>query len=526
MALSKRADYHSLVSQLPTRVVRCAIYTRKSTTEGLDSDFNTLDAQRDACEAYIRSQRTEGWLPLTERYDDGGFTGGNIDRPALSRLLADIQSGHVNCVVVYKVDRLSRSLLDFARLMADFEAHQVSFVSVTQQFNTATSMGRLVLNVLLSFAQFEREIISERTSDKMCAARRKGKWVGGPPVLGYDIDRERKRLVLNPEEAVIIRGLFRLYLEKKSMLLVAQEANRRGWKTKSLLTKGGRLRQGLRFDKAKLQRILANVTYTGQVLHKGEILPGEHSPIIDSPVFEKVQKLVKANFRVGTKPTVHFYDALLKKLLRCGNCGAIMAHTYGKKKNRLYHYYVCTTKEKQGREVCDTRRLPAQEIEDCVAQLIMRIGQDPKLTEQAFRESVKQREAQKTSLVKEKRQLLLDQQQAEERIKKLVAAIDSSATPLASIAEQLLREEELVSQQQRRSAEIDGQLSRLELEKVDKEQLVDTLSRLGSLWSTLAERERTDLLHRLLEAIIYDPVNGEISLKFRAGKPKQVPQER
>ena len=150
------------------------------------------------------------------------------------------------------------------------------------------------------------------------------------------------------------------------------------------------MRQGLRFDKAKLQRILANVTYTGQVLHKGEILPGEHSPIIDLPVFEKVQRLIKANFRIGTKPTVHFHDALLKKLLRCGNCGAIMAHTYGKKKNRLYHYYVCTTKEKQGREVCDTRRLPAQEIEDCVAQLIMRIGQDPKLTEQAFRESVKQ----------------------------------------------------------------------------------------------------------------------------------------
>ena len=192
-----RVDSRGLVVQLPTKIVRCAVYTRKSTTEGLDSDFNSLDAQRDACEAYVRSQRAEGWLTLPEPYDDGGFTGGNIDRPALSQLLADIQSGQINCVVVYKVDRLSRSLLDFAKLMQVFEAHQVSFVSVTQQFNTATSMGRLVLNVLLSFAQFEREIISERTSDKMCAARRKGKWVGGPPVLGYDIDRERKRLVVN-----------------------------------------------------------------------------------------------------------------------------------------------------------------------------------------------------------------------------------------------------------------------------------------------------------------------------------------
>src|SRR5215831_8561687 len=203
--------------------VRCAIYTRKSTEEGLEQEFNSLDAQRESAEAYIKSQAHEGWLCVPTRYDDGGFTGGNMDRPALKRLLADIEAGVVDCVVVYKVDRLSRSLPDFARLMETFDKSRVSFVSVTQQFNTATSMGRLVLNVLLSFAQFEREIISERTRDKIAATRRKGKWSGGRPVLGYDVDPQGYRLILNEDEAVQVRAIFQLYLQHEALLPVVQE---------------------------------------------------------------------------------------------------------------------------------------------------------------------------------------------------------------------------------------------------------------------------------------------------------------
>jgi site-specific DNA recombinase len=197
-------------------VVRCAVYTRKSTEEGLEQEFNSLDAQRESCEAFIRSQSHEGWTLLPDRYDDGGFTGGNMDRPALKRLMADIEAGKVDAVVVYKVDRLSRSLLDFARLMQTFEKYRVSFVSVTQQFNTATSMGRLVLNVLLSFAQFEREIISERTRDKIAATRRKGKWAGGWPILGYDVDPQGFKLNVNPAEAERVRVIFKLYLGASS----------------------------------------------------------------------------------------------------------------------------------------------------------------------------------------------------------------------------------------------------------------------------------------------------------------------
>jgi site-specific DNA recombinase len=198
--------------------VRCAVYTRKSTEEGLEQEFNTLDAQREAAEAYVKSQAAEGWACLAARYDDGGFTGGNMDRPALQRLLADIRAGKIDAVLAYKVDRLSRSLLDFAKMMEVFEAHHVSFVSVTQQFNSATSMGRLVLNVLLSFAQFEREVISERTRDKVAATRRKGKWAGGTPLLGYDIDRRAVKLVVNKEEAAQVRAIFALYLEHQGLL--------------------------------------------------------------------------------------------------------------------------------------------------------------------------------------------------------------------------------------------------------------------------------------------------------------------
>src|SRR5205807_6322621 len=243
----------------------------KSTEEGLEQEFNSLDAQREAGEAYVASQKSEGWTCLEARYDDGGFTGGNMERPALKRLLADIDAGLIEAVIVYKVDRLSRSLLDFARMMECFDNRQISFVSVTQQFNTASSMGRLVLNVLLSFAQFEREIISERTRDKIAAARRKGKWAGGHPILGYDVDPQGFKLVVNEDEAVRVRAIFELYLEHQALLPVVQELDRRGWRTKRWTTRKGRERGGMHFTKTNLHHLLTNAAYIGKVRHKKEI---------------------------------------------------------------------------------------------------------------------------------------------------------------------------------------------------------------------------------------------------------------
>jgi site-specific DNA recombinase len=308
--------------------VRCAIYTRKSTEEGLDQDFNSLDAQREAAEAYITSQRGEGWEVVPDRYDDGGFSGGNMDRPALTRLLADIEAGRVNAVVVYKVDRLSRSLLDFSKIMEVLDGHRVAFVSVTQQFNTATSMGRLILHVLLSFAQFEREMIAERTRDKMSAARRKGKWVGGTPVLGYDVAPDGGRIVVNEAEAHRVREIFDLYLREQSLVATAEELNRRGWTTKAWTTREGRPRDGSPLDRNNLFRMLANVLYTGRVNHKGTIFPGEHPAIVDPEVWRRTQTLLRHNGRTGGKGVRNKLGALLPELLRSAPCDASPGRTY------------------------------------------------------------------------------------------------------------------------------------------------------------------------------------------------------
>ena len=280
--------------------VRCAIHRRKSTDEGLDQAFNTLDAQREAAEAYINSQRHEGWAALAQKYDDGGHTGANMDRPALQRLLADIQTGTANCVVVYKVDRLTRSLLDFARIIEVLDKQGATFVSVTQQqFNTTTSLGRLTLNILLSFAQFEREMISERTRDKMGAARRKGKWVGGNLVLGYDTTPQGAALVVNEDEARRVREIFRMYLEYGSLIPVVGELDRPDWRLKAWITREGRSVGGSVFTKNKLYDLLTNVTYTGRVDYSGKIYAGEHAAIVDDETFTQVQETLKRNGRRG-----------------------------------------------------------------------------------------------------------------------------------------------------------------------------------------------------------------------------------
>jgi site-specific DNA recombinase len=345
------------------RPVRCAIYTRKSTEEGLDKEFTSLDAQRESAEAFIQSQH---WTCLKTRYDDGGFTGGNMDRPALKRLLADIAQHRIDCVIVYKVDRLSRSLLDFARMMEAFEDHHVSFVSVTQQFNTATSMGRLVLNVLLSFAQFEREIISERTRDKIAAARRKGKWTGGMPLLGYDVDPRTSKLVVNEAEADRVRAIFKLYLKHRGLIPAVQELVRRGWKTKQWQTRKGAERGGAAFTKTNLHHLLSNVVYRGKVKHKKEAYRGEHVPIVPFDLWRPVQKLLRENGHARNGSIRQPSQALLQGLLYCRACGVRMTPTHSRKRGRRYSYYACLTALKRGRQSCPSGWVPASEIEQLV----------------------------------------------------------------------------------------------------------------------------------------------------------------
>jgi DNA invertase Pin-like site-specific DNA recombinase len=319
-------------------VIRCAIYTRKSTEEGLAQEFNTLQAQREAAEAYILSQKQNGCHTLIPSYDDGGFSGASLDRPALKQLLKDIEAGKVDCVVVYKVDRLSRSLLDFARLLSLFEKRGVSFVSVTQEFNTTTSMGRLTLNILLSFAQFEREIISERTRDKMSAARRKGKWAGGAPVLGYDVDPHGGRLVVNPAEAERVREIFTISAGCTTLSAAQRDVNARGLTTKDWTSEGGRQHRGSAFTPSRLGALLRDVLYIGQVCHKGAAYPGEQPAIVDRELWSRVQEQLKLQPR--TRP-YHKVDALLSSVLYCAQCGERMGTHATSRQGRRRVYYVC-----------------------------------------------------------------------------------------------------------------------------------------------------------------------------------------
>jgi site-specific DNA recombinase len=349
----------------PARL-RCAIYTRKSTEEGLDQEFNSLDAQREAAEAFIQSQRREGWMALPELYDDGGYTGGNMDRPALTRLLRAVEAGELDCVVVYKVDRLSRSLLDFTRMLSLFEKHKVGFVAVTQQFNTSTSLGRLTLNILLSFAQFERELIGERTRDKMSAARRKGKWGGGYPVLGYDIDPAGGRLVVNEQEAEQVRAIFALFEKNPSLLLTLANVERRGWRLKSWTRKSGQFHRGGPFELNSLRRLLTNVLYTGAVRHKGELYLGEHAAILAPGTWDRVQSLIAHPAASAHRKSRNKHLALLGGLLYCESCAARMVYSYARKNDRTYPYYVCLNAQRKGWATCPAKSLPAHAIEESV----------------------------------------------------------------------------------------------------------------------------------------------------------------
>ena len=346
------------------KTLRCAIYTRKSTEEGLEQDFNSLDAQRESAQAFIRSQQREGWKLAPGRYDDGGFTGANMERPALNRLLDAVRAREIDCVVVYKVDRLSRSLLDFARIMSLFDEHEVSFVSVTQQFNTSSSLGRLTLHILLSFAQVERELIGERTRDKMSAARKKGKWTGGSLVLGYDVDPRSKRLVVNPKEANQVRAIFTVFEETRSVRLTLDEILRRGWKLKSWTCRSGKVHGGGPFNENALRRMLASALYAGRVRYKGTIYPGEHEAIVDPATWERVQSLIE-HYAPESGPRQK-HPALLRGLLHCESCGVPMIPVHVGRHGHRYRYYVCRTRNKGSAQQCPARSLPAQEIDDAV----------------------------------------------------------------------------------------------------------------------------------------------------------------
>jgi DNA invertase Pin-like site-specific DNA recombinase len=373
------------VLQTPRRL-RCAIYTRKSSEEGLDMEFNSLDAQREACEAYIASQRSEGWAAIREPYDDGGVSGGTLERPALQRLLADVEAGLIDVIVVYKIDRLSRSLMDFARLVEIFDRNQVTFVSVTQSFNTTTSMGRLTLNILLSFAQFEREVIGERIRDKVAASRKRGMWMGGYVPLGYDV-RDRK-LIINEAEAATVRMIFKRFVAIGSATKLA----------KALVAESVRTKSGRPVDKGYIYRLLNSRVYLGEATHKGASYPGEHAPIIDRSLWDKVHSIMQTSPRLRAANARARTPALLKGLIFT-ETGCAMTPAFTKKGTRLYRYYVSmdVIRNRALDENSGPLRLPAPMVEDAVIGEIHRMIRAPEITARTIavlrREGVKVEEA-------------------------------------------------------------------------------------------------------------------------------------
>lgn len=499
------------ITKSPNKI-RCAIYTRKSCEDGLDLEFNSLDAQRESAESFIVSQQHEGWLCLPDRYDDGGFSGGSLDRPAMNRLLADIQAGLVDCVVVYKVDRLSRSLMDFSRIMETFDKHGVSFVSVTQQFNTTHSMGRLTLNILLSFAQFEREIIGERIRDKIAAQRRKGKWSGGVPILGYDVDRSNPspKLVVNAEEAVQVRRIFSLYLELESLLPVVEDLRRRGWHNKSWQTKKGLRRGGRAFDKCSIYAMLTNPIYVGMVKHKDQLYRGEHEPIIEESVFELVQRQLRKNGRGKGNNLINKQGALLKGLLFCSGCSRAMVHTFTTKRSKVYRYYTCTNAIKNGWDKCSTKSLPAAEIEQAVVEQIRAIGTDPDIHRQVIDQLTTNHSRQMNELTTNRRQLERQLSRDHAEVTRLAAEPDHNGIASARLVELHTR----IASGELDLKRLVSSITKLETEAIGGTEIAEALLDFDSVWEAMRSRERSKLIQLLVSKVEFDPADTSLSVSF------------
>lgn len=490
--------------------IRCAIYTRKSSEEGLEQEFNSLDAQREAGESFIASQKSEGWICLPDRYDDGGYTGGNMERPALKRLMAGVEAGQIDCVVVYKVDRMSRSLLDFTRIMESLENRGVSFVSVTQQFNTTSSMGRLTLNILLSFAQFEREIISERTRDKIAAARRKGKWSGGRPILGYDVDSRGGRLVVNEDEAARVRAIYELYLDRESLIATIKELDARGWTNKRWTTKKERESGGSPFNKHSLYSLLTNVLYIGRLTYKDEIHDGEHAAIVEEETFRRVRQMLKRNGVAGGAHVRNQFGAILKGLINCVPCNCAMVPTHATKQDKRYRYYVCANAQKRGWHNCPSKSIPAGEIERFVVDQVRGIGRDPALLVETLSGAHAEAKVRVGELASEKAALERELRRHNAQMRELAGSIGTGGANTDRMADLVDR----VRGTEDRLTQVREELTRLERGMIDENEAARALAAFDPVWETLTLREQARVLNLLVQRVDYDGDKGTVAVTF------------
>jgi site-specific DNA recombinase len=500
------------MSKQPTPPVgltkRCAIYTRKSTTMGLEQEFNSLDAQRDSALAYIRNQ--PGWTLVDTHYDDGGFTGANIERPAFQRLLADIEARKIDVVVVYKVDRLSRSLLDFAKVMERFSASGASFVSVTQNFSTADAMGRLTLNMLMSFAEFERSMISERTRDKIAASRRRGQWTGGPVPFGYEV--KAKKLFIRDAEAATVREAFVLFLKYRQAAIVARLLNDR-----SMLPRGATnnpAKPGLRWTKDSIGRLLRNPLYAGQMMYGKEVHPGQHPRLIDEATHHQVSLILARKHRELRYTGVN-HDYVLRGLVRCGRCGAAMSPASTTKGKTVHRYYRCCTRDKAGRQVCGAKQLPAGALEDFLVERIAHATADGSLVAEIERQ-MRERTAARRKANEDLRKSLPDElataSSAATRYIEELGRLQGRSREL--VEAKLKAETDRMTAAEQRLAQAENDRLDIDVADAEREWIVGALRDFGRVWSLMTAENRGRLASALVVAIRVDEASNQIEVEL------------
>lgn len=500
----------------------CAIYTRKSTDENLHGDFTSLDSQADYCRSFIKSREPEGWKPYEEAYNDPGFSGGNMDRPALRKLISDAKQGKFQVVVCYKYDRLSRNTKDFLHILDIFDRYGVAFVSVTQPIDTTSSIGRLMRSILMDFAQFEREMIGERTRDKISAMARKGKWFGGRPILGYDIDAETKKLVINQEEAKQAIDMFETYLRTGSLFLTVQALDQKGVRMKRWKTKVGIEKGGHRLQRVKLYQLLRNPVYVGSIRHNGNLYKGEHEPIVPEKLFNEVDQLLSENGKGrrkrpnGDHKRHHF---LLRGLVKCAHCGFAMTPNFAYSKGNKFFYYKCLSVIKMNKEACVVRSITAKALEDFVLRRMTQMGQNKDLVDRLVNEAQSQTSHELPLKMEEKRLVQAELgriKDQESNIGKILAMEGPESKRFDYLMNQvdLLREKK--EQASAKLPPLDKEILELESRTIDADVMRRNFESFERVYPKIGPDDLKELIHLLLKSVVYDGVASQVKIVYRA----------
>jgi site-specific DNA recombinase len=496
----------------------CAIYTRKSTDENLGSDFTSLDSQREYCESFVKSRAGEGWRVFPVEYNDPGFTGGNMDRPGLKQLLADARQGKFQAVVTYKYDRLSRNTKDFLHILDTFDKHGIVYVSVTQPIDTSSSVGRLMRSILVDFSQFERELISERTRDKRAAMAKRGKWPGGHPILGFDVNRETKKMFPHPDEAKQARTIFETYLRTKSLSQTARAINKDGIRMKVWTNVKGNRKGGRRFNKMNLDYLLRNPVFIGKIRHKENVYEGEHKGIIDLELFQRVQKQLTSNGEKNKSPNQDKHHFLLRGLVRCEACGYQMIPNFAYSKGRKYFYYKCLSVDKLDKSACPTKSVSACELEKIVLDRLAFLGKNKALVEKIVLRAKELTVTELPSKLQQKVRLVAEIGKLESEDGNVTAILAEQGKEnhlyralIDKLGQTAERREELEKQVQA----LDHEIARLESRQIEAEVIRRNLENFSRVFAKLTPEKQKELMALLVQEVGYGQDQGKIKLTLR-----------